>query len=151
MRRMFFGSILGVMLAGGLAQAQYRDRYGNPYPYGDRGRYPYGDTGRYGGDYRGDYRYDVVGRALADLDRAGSLRFADHHERRHWEDARKDLIRFQENRSRGRFDRGRLDGAIEHLSHLANARQLHPRDREMLARDLYDLRAYRDRGGYWGR
>jgi hypothetical protein len=134
---MISGVLLTAFLAGGIAHAQYRDRYGNSSPYS---RGPYSDRGRYD---------DVVGRALSDLNRAGSIRFADKHERRHFEDARKDLFRFEENRRRGRFDRDRLDGAIDHLNHLVRSPQLHPRDREMLARNMDALRDFRARGGYY--
>jgi hypothetical protein len=131
------GIAVAVLLAGGVAQAQYRDRYA------DYGRYP---------DSRGGYGYGngVVGRALSDLDRAASTRYADNHERKHFDQARKDLLRFQENSSRGKFDRDRLDGAIEHLSHLAGSDRVHPRDRQMLARDANELRSLRSSGGWNG-
>ena len=99
---------------------------------------------------RGPYSrgYDAVDRALSDLERLRSYRWVDHHERDHFERARRDLLRFSENRARGRFDKDRLDGAIENMQHLANADQVHPRDRQVLRRDLAALRDYRARGGY---
>jgi hypothetical protein len=141
MRNALPGGLLTVLLAAGTAGAQYRDPYGNPYPNDRRG---YADQGRH------DRGLDPIDRTLSDLDRAESARFVDRGNRRHLDDARKDLIRFVENRSRGRFDRGRLDNAIGHLEHLLRSPQLHPRDREVLARDRDALRDFRTRGGYYG-
>jgi hypothetical protein len=141
MRTFWSGIAAAALLTVGAAQAQYRDRYGNQNPYGNRGDNRYGNGG-YGYNYGGN----LVPRVLSDLDRAASARYADKHERKHFDQARKDLLRFQENGARGKFDRDRLDGAIDHLSHLANSDRLHPRDRQMLARDMQDLREFRSRG-----
>jgi hypothetical protein len=79
----------------------------------------------------------------------------DHHERDHFRRAQEDLARFQERWSQGRFDRGRLDRAIEHMQHLVNSRQMRGRERSLLASDLDALRNFRasqGRGynGYYG-
>ena len=100
------------------------------------------DDGHYGREHNGE----PVRRAISDLDRMRSIRYADGHERKHIENARRDLVRFEENRARGKFDRDRLDSAISHLSHLANSWQVQPREREVLYQDvqaLRELRAYR--------
>jgi hypothetical protein len=135
MRHFRMHLILAVALAATSASAysQYRDRYGNL---------------RYG-SYKGTQLRgpDLVSRVLSDLDRMRSYRFVDRHERGHFEDARRDLLRFQESWIRGRFDRGRLDSAIENLRHLANSDQVHPRERQLLARDLSVLRSFRARPG----
>jgi hypothetical protein len=57
---------------------------------------------------------------------------------------------FQVRLSRGKFDNGKLDKAIHNLEHLAQADRVRGRDREILSRDLYDLRQFRTtRGGYY--
>jgi hypothetical protein len=135
MRRMLLS--FGVLLLAASANAQWR-------PFGDRdddyGRGP----ARRGGPYRGD----VIARALRDVESARSYDYADHHNRRHFEQARKDLVRFQERWYRGSFDKSRLDGAIENIAHLVRSRQVDPYERRMLERDLWDLRSFRERRGY---
>ncbi len=123
-----------IALLAGCAGAQYRD----PYYRGPRpgGYYPRGD---------------VIGRVLSDLDSARSYSRVDGHERKHFDQARRDLLVFQDHCARGRFDKDRLDGAIENLHHLADSDQLHPRERRLLARDVEALRDFRaSRGAYRG-
>ncbi len=124
---------LGLLAGGAFAQPGDRD-----YPYDSR--------------YRG-YSVDVVERASSDLDFAGydSGSYFGGRERREIDQARRDLIRFRENWSRGRFDRDRLDGAIEHIHHFVDSRDVDPRMRERLERDLYSLRDFRANSGYQGR
>ena len=38
----------------------------------------------------------------------------------------------------GKFDTGKLDKVIEDLDHLSRADQVHPRDRQILGRDMQD-------------
>ena len=113
-------------------------------PYGDR-QYGNGDRYGYGRNDRGSG--SPVDRALSDLSRFDRNAYVDHHERDHFRHAQDDLARFQERWSQGRFDRGRLDRAIEHMQHLVNARQLRGRDRDVLANDLADLRNFRASSG----
>jgi hypothetical protein len=104
--------------------------------------------------YRGGAGYygDVVPRVLSHLRGARSYRYVDNHDRRHFEDARRHLERFQSNWSRGRFDSGRLDDAIDNLKHLAQADRVHPRERAVFAEDIRALREFRARrGDYYGR
>lgn len=99
-----------------------------------------------------------VERAMADLDRAWrNARFIDNHERQHFERAIGELMRFEERWREGRFDKGRLDKAIDNIKHLVESRRVHPADRRILAGDLANLRAFRANrgyaggyGGYWG-
>ncbi|MCX6622414.1 MAG: hypothetical protein NTY38_15380 [Acidobacteria bacterium] len=135
--------LLSVMMAGamGMALAQ------GPYPRDRRGNQRYNDRGGYGGGYGGGYRGNVVDRVMGDLSQAGGSGWLDNHERKHIEHAQRDLSRFQEKMSQGRFDRGRLDSAIGNLQHVVNADRIDPRSRSRLARDLDDLRNFRDRGG----
>jgi len=123
-----------------LAQGPYsRDGYGNQryYDYDRRGPAP-------------AYRGDLVGRVINDLSQAGSRGWMENHDRKHLERAWRDLDRFQEKLSRGRFDHGRLDSAIGNLEHVVRADRVDPRTRGRLARDLQELRAFRARGGSYG-
>lgn len=125
-------------------------------PWGRNGRYDdrYRDdrNGRYGDDrYRrgGGYGRNGIGlvdRVISHLDGTRSYGHNDDHELKHYEKARNDLYRFRDNWSRGKFDKGRLNSAIEHIDHIVDSRQVHPRERQILARDLSDLRSFRSGG-----
>ena len=104
--------------------------YGRPYYPGDRGA-GYGQSG------------SPVDRALYDLSRIDRNAYVDHHEREHFRHAQEDLVRFQERWSQGRFDRGRLDRAIDNIQHLVQSWQLRGRGRDVLANDLAALREFR--------
>lgn len=120
-----------------------RDAYGSRDPYYGRDRDAY-----YGRDYgnRGYRGGDPVDSAMRGLRQAASMSRYDGHERKHFDNAMRDLSRFQDRRRSGRFDRGALDSAISNMSDLARADQLHPRARDIIARDLSDLRNFRDSG-----
>jgi hypothetical protein len=146
--------LLTLTIAGSMgmafAQGPYsRDGYGNPR-YNNRGynteRYRDYDRDSYGGGYR----FNLVDRVMNDLSRASGYGWMDNHNRKHIDHAQRDLDRFREKWSRGRFDRGRLDSAISNLQHVVNSNRIEPRSRDRLARDLYDLRNFRTRGAYPG-
>lgn len=103
---------------------------------------------------RGDTRYgratDPVSGSLRDLDNIFRRARVDHHEAGHFRNAIQELDRFQRQASRGRFDRGNLDRAIDNMRDLARADQLHPRDRQVIAARVQDLRYLRDRGDNGG-
>jgi hypothetical protein len=130
--------LMTAAVIGGLAAAAASGQFRAP---------SWGDDDRWERQRRSPVRGDVVARVLGDLDRMRSYRRVDHHERKHFENARKDLLRFRDRWADGRFDRGRLDSAIDNLRHLVDSAQVHPRDREILARDLYALRDFRSYGG----
>ncbi len=130
----------GLLVGGLMANAQYRY---DPN-YGDSGRY---SDNRYGG--YGSSRGSLIGRVMSDIDRAASNSRFDNHERKHFEETSRRLQEFEERWSRGNFDTGRLDRAIENLQHLAEADQLRGRDRDILSQDLAELRQFRStRGRY---
>jgi hypothetical protein len=155
-RMLLFGS--GVLVLSLTAHGQSRDPHysqrDDPYRNGrngagyDDGRYSqqrgYPDQGRYGNGYG---QGSLVGRVLSDLDRAARNAYLDGHERKHFDEAARKLQEFEERWAQGRFDNGKLDKAIENLDHLANADRVSGRDREMLARDVQDLRQFRSTGG----
>jgi hypothetical protein len=101
------------------------------------------------GDDRG-YGYgggNPVDRAMSDLQRVSRS----SGDRKHVDSAMHNLQRFQANSANGKFDKDRLDGAIEDIQHLVNSNQINPRDRQALNNDLGALRAFRSSGGYNGR
>ena len=123
------------------AQTWGHDQYGPRYdPYSrDRG-YGYGT-----------YQGDLIGRVMSDLNRAASGAYLDDHERHHFDEVASNLEDFQNRLARGKFDTGKLDKVIHNLEHLAQADRVRGVDREILSRDLYDLRHFRaTRGGYGG-
>jgi len=152
---LLFGS--GVLVFSVAANAQIRGQ--DPY-YGqrddlyyrndpNRGYYP--DQSRSGNDRYGYGRNEdsLIGRVLADLNMAASNARLDGHERRHFDGAARQLEQFEDRWARGKFDSGKLHEAIEDLEHLAKADRVSGRDREILARDLEDLRQFRStRGRY---
>jgi hypothetical protein len=105
------------------------------------------DDYRRNGNARGGYSRSIVDQVMNDLSRARSYGRVDNHERKHFDNAQRDLGRFQQKWSRGDFDRGRLDSAIENISHVAQSNQVSPRDRDILYRDLTALRDFRASGG----
>ena len=106
--------------------------------YGDRDR----DRDRYSERNRGG---SPVDRVLNDLRRARSG-WVDRHEFKHFDHAEHELSRFQQRLSQGRFDGHPLDEGISELNHLANSDRINPRDHEIFARDVYELREFRARG-----
>src|SRR5437763_1299016 len=115
----FFG--LGLLLLGSAANAQpgYQSGYG---------------YGRNSGS--------LIRQVMSDLNGAASNARLDGHERGHFDQAMQKLQEFEGRWSQGNFDTGKLDKAIESLDHLANADRIHPRDRDLLSRDLAALREF---------
>ncbi|MDX2150345.1 MAG: hypothetical protein SFV54_06410 [Bryobacteraceae bacterium] len=105
------------------------------------------DDGRWPGQRTSQQSPVVVDRVLSRLERSQSYYRAGDSERKDFEQARRDLVRFRENWYRGRFDKDRLDGAIDHLKDLAESSRIHPRERQMFMNDVYALRDFRASGG----
>ena len=114
----------------------YRD---DSYRYGNNGRYRNNSAYGYG-------RQDssVIDRTLRDLQSAASRNRVNGHERDHFNRAMSEL---QGMRYNGGSDYRRLDRVLEDLDHLSRADQVHPRDRQILARDRQALASLRG-GGY---
>ena len=140
-----FGVIgFGALCLAATASAQYRPSRNNPYGQ----EYPYDRSAPYNSGRREAGRVDLIDRVLGDLDRAQTSGYSRRRDEKQFDKARRDLLRFRDNWSRGRFDRGRLDSAIGNVHHLVDSRWLPPREREMLSRDLYALRDFRSNRGY---
>jgi hypothetical protein len=131
--------LMGAALLGGAvcAQAQWNGTWRGDSRSGYGGQYE-GRNGRGG---------DAIGNSLRDLDRIGSFAW-NGHERKQVDQARNDLMRFEDKWRSGRWDGGRLDNAIGHIQNLVNSGRISPRDRDMLVRDLYSLRDFRSNRGY---
>ena len=137
-------AVLFVTLSAG-AQTWGQDQYGQPrYNPNYRNDDQYYRQRAYGYGHNQDY---LIGRVMSDLNQAASHAYLDGHERMHFDEVANSLQDFQTRWYRGKFDTGKLDKAIHNLEHLAQADRVPGRDREMLARDLYDLRQFRATGG----
>ena len=123
----------------------YPDRggYNNDDRYSQqRGYYP--DQGRYGNDrygYGGNQE-PLIGRVLSDLQRAAENARFDGRERKHFEEAARQLEQFEDRRMQGKFDDHKIHEAIEELDHLVKADRVDWRDRQILARDREELRQF---------
>ena len=124
-------------------------RWGQGRIYRDD-RYGYGTSGPYGYGYGGSNAGAVASRIRSDLSFIASRSRTDGHERDHFYKAQQELSRFQDRWSRGQFDNGALNRAADNIQHLVNSDQIHPRDRDMLTRDLSMLRSMRSGIGQYG-
>ena len=129
------------------AQSWEQDPYGQPRydPY-YRNDNPYHRQRGYGYAQNGS---DLIGGVMSDLNRAASRAYLDDHERKHFDEVADNLEDFQARWARGKFDTGKLDKAIHNLEHLVGADRVRGVDREMLDRDLDDLRQFRATRGYY--
>lgn len=112
----------------------------------DWDRYPRSPRG--GGPWRGSR--DPVTAAMRDLESVWRRNRVDNHEAGHFRNALGHLERFRQDAARGDFDRGRLSRALDEMEDLAQADQIHPRDRQILRQRLFEIRALRDSGGSFG-
>ena len=136
----------GVLTVCASAQSWQQDPYYRDDPR-YRGGYPQQGYG-YGYGY-GRNQQLLVDRVMSDLDQAARRARLDGHEVDHFNEVARSLQEFQAKWDRGKFDSGKLDKAIHNLEHLAQADRVRGRDREMLSRDLYDLRQFRASRGRW--
>ena len=124
------------------------------YPnYPDRGGYRNDDRNSrqrgYGNDRYGSNPGSLIERIVADINRAASRARLDGHEVRHFDEAASKLQEFEGRWANGKFDTGKLDKAIDNMRHLADADRLNARDRDMLARDIDELRQFRSTRGVY--
>jgi hypothetical protein len=125
-RRQLIGAGLAALIPA-LALAQRRDE---PWPRGQ----------------------GLVRRTQEDLRRAED-RAPGHSgkERERFDNARRHLAGFDEELGRRHFDKGRLDEAIGDVQHILDHNRLSDRGREMLQRDVTDLRELRADYDAWRR
>ena len=130
MKNLPFLAIAGLVALSATASAQYRR------PYDDRYSDRYYDRDDV---YRN--RGDLFGRVRSDLDRAEAGSWG--ADRRKFNKVREEIGEFERT-----GNRRELDDAIGALQKVVNDRRLSPRDRDVLANDLYRLRDFRSRGGW---
>ena len=116
-------------------------RQGYGYNNNDRGR----GYDNYGPQYRTG---NPVTGAMRDLEMIFRRARVDNHEANHFRKALRELEDFDRNARRGRFDRGSLNSAIDNMDDLARAHQLHPRDRQIIARRIQELHRLGGRAGW---
>ena len=146
MRQVLAKAFVGaVLVAGGTAaNAQV---YGGGYY--DHGRF-YGEVGRDRDDrYREDRGGGLFDRVRADLDRAEADSHWNGGDRRRFNKVREELGEFQGKWASGRFDKHELDDAIGALQKVVSDNRLDYRDRDVLRDDLFRLRDFRARYGYY--
>src|ERR1700736_1701868 len=87
---------------------------------------------------------DLVAKVQADLQRAADFTRNNEKERERYHNVQKNLSEFDRELRKGKFEKGKLDDAIEDLKNVVKENTLESHDRDELARDLSDLRTLRD-------
>lgn len=126
--------LLITLLTGTSLMAQFGG-YRSSDPFG----HSYGRTPSYQNSNR------LIDSIQTDLSRIGQRAAWDRWAVRQFSEAVDNLERFQLNSSRGRFDRGRLDRAVNNLNRLLTAPELHPRDKDRIAFHRDQLLNFRQR------
>ena len=104
----------------------------------------------YGYRNGGNSQY-VIDQVLNNLNRASQRTRMDSRDFSRVTDISRTLQDFQYRWAQGRFDKGKLDHAIETLQHLADSNRLPQQLRSVFYRDVNDLREFRaNRGAYAG-
>lgn len=91
-----------------------------------------------------DRARDLVDRVQNDLARAEDFTRNNEKERVRYENVQHHLSQFDRDLRHDRFDKGKLNDAINNLKDVVRRNTLAPPDRDELARDLSDLRTLRD-------
>ena len=87
---------------------------------------------------------DIVDRVQADLERAADFTRNNGKESERYHNVQHHLSEFDRELRRGRFDKDKLDTAIDDLKNVVKNNTLESKDRDTLAADLSDLRTLRD-------
>jgi two-component SAPR family response regulator len=96
----------------------------------------------FGADY--DRARDLVAKVQNDLQRAADFTRTNEKERERYHNVQKKLSEFDADLRRGKFEKGKLDDAIDDLKNVVKENTLESHDRDELAKDLSDLRTLRD-------
>ena len=92
----------------------------------------------------------LVDRIATDVRRADRMNHDREKERERYANAQRSLSNFDKELARNKFDKDKLDSAIDDLKNVVENNSLDPRDRDELTQDLRDLRALRqNRGAGW--
>jgi hypothetical protein len=87
---------------------------------------------------------ELVARVQADLQRAAEFTRNNEKERERYHNVQNHLSEFDRELRAGKFDKGKLDAAIDDLKNVVKNNTLESHDRDALAADLSDLRTMRD-------
>ena len=87
---------------------------------------------------------DLVAHVQEDLQRAADFTRENNKERDRYRDVQHHLSEFDRDLRAGKFDKGKLDDAINNLKDVVKKNTLESHDRDALAQDLSDLRTLRD-------
>jgi hypothetical protein len=87
---------------------------------------------------------DLVARVQEDLQRAADFTRNNEKERERYHNVQHHLSEFDRQLRAGKFDKDKLDDAIDDLKNVVKNNTLESRDRDALAADLSDLRTMRD-------
>jgi hypothetical protein len=87
---------------------------------------------------------DLVSRVQRDLERAADFTRKNDKERERYKNVQHHLSEFDGDLRAGKFDKGKLDDAIDNLKDVVKNNTLESHDRDTLAQDLSDLRTLRD-------
>lgn len=82
-------------------------------------------------------------RRAADFARGAPNIKKDRKQIERWDNAQHSMSNLDRNLSRGKFDKGELDKAIDDLKNVVDHNTLSSEDRDLLNRDLGDLRQFR--------
>jgi hypothetical protein len=85
----------------------------------------------------------LVGRVQRNLRRAERFARAHGKERERYDNAQRHLSQFDYDMSRGKFDKDRLDEAIDDVKNVVKNNTLSPEARDILTRNLEELRQMR--------
>ena len=85
----------------------------------------------------------LIQRVHDDLQRVRDLGDRNKKEKERVDNAMKHLSDFDRNLTRGDFNQGRLDSAIDDIKNVVKNNTLQPRDRDALTADMQDLREFR--------
>lgn len=98
------------------------------------------------------YRYNEehrrpVDATIRDLQWVAANNTCSRKEDERYDNAMRHLSQFEERLHQGRFDKDKLDDAIGDVQHVLDNNPMHGRAREVLTRDVWDLRELRARYG----
>jgi hypothetical protein len=87
---------------------------------------------------------DLVSRVQQDLERAADFTRKNDKERERYKNVQHHLSEFDGDLRAGKFNKGKLDDAIDNLKDVVKNNTLESHDRDALAQDLSDLRTLKD-------
>ena len=90
---------------------------------------------------------ELVAHTQNDLQRSSGLNRRSDKEKERYDNAQKHLSEFDKELTKGRFDKDKLDHAIDDVKNVLEHNTLAPADRDELGRDLRDLRDTREHRG----